>query len=376
MDRNTRWLAVAAALGLCTAYALSGGGYAPVAPEAAPRVQPGGEQPGAPPQAARAPAAARARSALKFNPASVDFGEVLVHESRHKDAALENTGAQPVNITNVRGNCGCLKIEVPQTRVEPGKSAVVKLTFTGQPGKRTEGYAAMLTTDEPESPVALLPVRGKVKQVFIVDPQTLYFDKVAKGQTKTLEATIKQAQGLPFTVKNVAASHKEFSFKWEPLAGGGYKILATVQGQQIGPLTEGAAIVTDHPVVPAVPLHVSVRITGDVVSLTPVLMAAQIPDGRVAPFETVIQRQTAGELTISGVSEAEGLPVDHSVTRSDQSNCKLTLRFKEPFTRQMPVGDFLIQTNVEAEPLRVPYRVVRRGPQFRADPALKKAAQP
>ena len=46
---------------------------------------------------------------------------------------------------------------------------------------------------------------------------------------------------------------------------GGYRILATVQGRKSGPrLLEDVAIVTDHPIVPAVYLRVAARITGPV----------------------------------------------------------------------------------------------------------------
>ena len=118
------------------------------------------------------------------------------------------------------------------------------------------------------------------------------------------------------------------------------------------------------------PLHVSVRVTGDVVSLSPVVTALQGQDNRVAAFETVIQRLTPGVVNIEKVVDADGTAVEFNVMRVDDSTCKLAIRFKEAFTRAMPVGEFLIQTNVEPEPLRIPYRVNRPGPQLRADPAL------
>ena len=354
MESSSRWIAIAAILGLCAAYALSGGG-APA--KALPAVQPRtstGAQP--------APPAPVAKSALKVNPEKVDFGEVLVGQTVRKEAAVENPTTKPITVTNVRVNCGCVKAEMPQTGIEPGQSQPLKLQFIGIAGKRPATYTVTLRTDEPENAQAALLVSGKVKQVFIVDPPTLVFGTVPKNHPKTLTATIKQMDDKPFQIKTIAASHKEFSFKWEPLPEGGYRILATVQGLAIGrPMLEEVGIITDHPVVPAVPLRISARITGDVISQTPLLMSNPGPDGRPAPFEVNLQRLTPGQLVIEKVTEGEGAALDWQAQPLDQSTCHLTIRITEPVDRPLG-GEFLVLTNAEKEPLRVPFRIGRTVP--------------
>jgi hypothetical protein len=323
-------------------------------------------------KAAQAPPPPTAPTAVKINPDNIDFGEVKVGQSKEQTVQIENTGAQLMNILEVRGTCGCLKLEMPEKKIEPGKSQPLKLTFVGQSGRRQENYTVTVVTDEPAKPASGFLVKGKVIQVFFLEPQTLYYEFVAKGRAKTLETTLTRCDGKPFEIKNISAVHPEFSFTWAPVEGKNksvYKIQGTVRGEKPGIVTEGAAVLTDHPEVPALALYVSARITGDVVSLTPQLIATRGSDGVVEPFSTVIKRLTPGRIQIESVTEshlASPGPAMHQVEFESQPiddvQCTLIIRLKGTSFEQPPQGEFVIKTNVEETPLRVPYRAVQRGP--------------
>lgn len=373
MDGSTRWIGIAAVLGLCAAYALWGGRTA-VAPQPAPPLPVAEHAPKIAPKTAPKTVAvtpetlpAAPVSVLKIMPGSVDFGEVKVIESKTVRVLIENPGALAVTIEDLKGSCGCLKLDMPEKKIESGKSAALTLTFTGQSGKRPEAYTVTLITNEDGRPRVTLPVKGKVIQTFIVEPMTLYFEDAAKGVPKTQEATITRVDGKPFVIKAVSAQHKELSFKWEPVAGSNasaYKIYATLTGIEPGSFTEGAAILTDHPTVPAMPLHIGARITGDVVSATQVLTAMQGADTRVSPFETVIKRITPGALVIKGIEDSEKRPLEFTQVRIDDASIRVTFTLTSEYPDKTPFGDFIVHNNVEAQPLRVPYRVVRRGAQM------------
>ena len=270
MDNSSRWIAIAAILGLCSAYALKGG--PPATRDLPPVLQ---KTPGRPPAL---PATPVVKSALKLEPASLDFGDVLVGQTVDKEVAVENPTDKPIAVTDVRVNCGCVKAEMPPYPIAPGTSGALRVRFTGYVGKRPATYTVTLHTDEPERAQAALPVAGTTKQVFLVEPQTLIFDNVPLGHPKTLRVTVKQAEGQPFLIRTVAATHEEFSFKWAPLPEGGYQILATAQGLKLGPqILEEVAVVTDHPIVPAVFLKVAARITREVVSRSMLLTARPLP---------------------------------------------------------------------------------------------------
>ena len=370
MDGSTRWIAIAAVLGLCVAYALWGGRAAtqpapditaPIAPDPKNKII----DPNAPPTVT--PPLAAPTSALKMTPETVDFGDVKVTEHKEVVVQVMNSGKELIKIDDVKGSCGCLKVDMPDRSIEPGKSATLKLGFTGQSGKRPESYSVSVITNEEGRPKVILPVKGKVIQTFIVDPVTLYFEDGAKGVAKTQETVITRVDGKPFNIKAVSAQHKELSFKWEPVAGSNasaYKIFVTLTGIEPCSFTEGAAILTDHPTVPAMPIHIGARVTGDVVSTTQVLTAVQGMDTRVAPFETVIKRVTPGPLEIKSIEESDKRPIEVTQTRIDESSIRVKVTLTSEFPDKTPFGDFVIYSNVEAQPLRVPYRVVRRGAQI------------
>ena len=93
------------------------------------------------------------------------------------------------------------------------------------------------------------------------------------------------------------------------------------------------------------------------------------PDGRPGWFETVIERLTPGELVIENVTEGENAHLEVRKERLEDANaavhgggcCKLMVRITDVFDRALLGGEFLVQTNVEKQPLSVPYKVIRRG---------------
>ncbi len=377
MDNGVRWVIVAAVLGFCTAYALWGG-----RPQTAPLPLQRGPAPAPIPGTVTTtstppvPIVSSAPTVLKFSPENVDFGEINVSEKRDVSVLVKNAGASVVNVTEVRGNCGCLRLDMPKKELQPGESQPLNMTFIGQSGRRAESYLVTLLTDEPGMPVVSLTVHGRVVQVFIVEPQTLYYEYVAKDHAKTMDCTITRCDGKPFKIQNIAASHPEFTFSWAPVSGSNqsvYKILATVRAPTPGVLTEGVAILTDHPSVPAQVLYLSARITGDVVSLSPVLSAAQPSDASVEPFKTVIKRLTPGKLEIQSVTDSQKRPVQFSVRQLDEFQCEITVKLLGTFPDTPPVGDFLVQTNAESTPLHVPYSSIRRGPFFLSTPPIPRA---
>jgi len=383
MESSTRWTLIAIVTGLCTAYAIWGvrtpvpAAPTVVTPESAP-LAPKKKDPAHPlnvknelPTKAQEP---DVKSALKVTPENIEFGEIKVTEQKTATVLVENTGAAPITIEELKGSCGCLKIEMLEKTIEPGKSQPINLSFTGQSGRRPETYQITLTTSEAGKPKVKIPVHGKVIQIFLVEPPTLYFEAVPKGQSKTLESTITRVDGKAFELKDITAGQKEFSFKWSAVTGSNnsaYKIQATATGIKAGAFTEGAAVVTDHPVIPVMPLHLSARVTGDVTSNTPVLTSATLADGTVEIFETTITRHSPGPLVIQGVQESGQLPLHFTLTRVDDSSCKLNIKISGAFPNQAPLGEFVIRTNVEEEPLHIPYRVLRKGAVHMTDPKMR-----
>ena len=60
----------------------------------------------------------------KHNYGFVSEGEQLVHEFK-----FQNTGNQPLVITETKVACSCTKVEFPKQPVKAGESGIIKVTF-------------------------------------------------------------------------------------------------------------------------------------------------------------------------------------------------------------------------------------------------------
>lgn len=67
--------------------------------------------------------------AITFEEATHDFGDIYRGDKVTHVFKFENTGNQPLIITNVQTTCGCTATEWPREPVLPGTSASIKVNF-------------------------------------------------------------------------------------------------------------------------------------------------------------------------------------------------------------------------------------------------------
>jgi len=392
MGKELRWVAIAMIMGLCTAYAMWGDrGAAPLPPPAvAPKTPAPPHTPVKTPSPAVTPAAVLPASALRFNPPQVDFGEVLVGQTKTTTVAVTNSGSTPLTIGSLTGSCGCLKAEMLKRKLEPGTSESLQLSYVGLSGTRPEKYLVTLITDEPGQPNVKLDASAKVKQEFTMQPEQLFFERIPKGESKIVEATLIHNDGTPVMSKDILCPRREFSFNWEKATpnGSAYRIIVVMKGLQSGAITEGVAIHTDHPLLPVVSFNVIASVIGGVSATPSVLSATQTPSRKATPFETVLKRspipgqtktELAGGLQILSITESDGAALKFEAERLDPDTVRVSIRLDEEFTRNPAVGEFVIRTNAEEDPMRLPFRVLRPGPPMRTpvlSPNLRSLAPP
>lgn len=75
---------------------------------------------------------------ITFKFISHDFGEVLQGEAKTIEFQFQNTGAEPLIISNVLTSCGCTASDWPKSPVLPGQDATINITFdsTGKVGQQ------------------------------------------------------------------------------------------------------------------------------------------------------------------------------------------------------------------------------------------------
>lgn len=347
MDTSVRWMGFAGALGFCVAFALWGPNPAPaaLATVETQKIEP----------------SKLSTSALKFEPLALDFGDIFVGHVETKTAQITNPTDKPITITDIRGSCGCISLDL-KSKVVPAKSTVeLTVHYTGLAGALKKEYGVTAITDESHDAKANLIIHAHTVAIFKLEPSLLYFEVKPEDTEKTLTTRLTRADGKPFAIRGVDIRNKAFSLKWQPVGANGteYELTCTLKAGQISAGVETLALITDHPTHPVVEVKASVRGTAAIVSLIPVLVGKWQNGRQQLVFSTPIQRNTPGTLEILELKEGQGVEVKTEFKRTAPNllNVDIVIPNPEVFLNKRRDGEFIIQTNVLSEPMRLPFTV-------------------
>lgn len=69
---------------------------------------------------------------IKFESLSFDFGTLKVGDVKVGTYTFTNIGNKPLILDDVKTSCDCTTIEYPKAPIMPGKSGVIKATYTAK----------------------------------------------------------------------------------------------------------------------------------------------------------------------------------------------------------------------------------------------------
>ncbi len=73
---------------------------------------------------------------IKFESISYDFGTLKIGDVKVGTYTFTNTGNKPLILDDVKTSCDCTTIEYPKAPIMPGKTGVIKATYTAKdPGQ-------------------------------------------------------------------------------------------------------------------------------------------------------------------------------------------------------------------------------------------------
>lgn len=94
-----------------------------------------------------------------------DFGDVPPDEIQETQITVENKGSQPLQISSVRGSCGCTVANTGEDTVSPGESTQLRVTYdptynndAGQEITRQ----VLVESNDPAAPVVEFTIRANV----------------------------------------------------------------------------------------------------------------------------------------------------------------------------------------------------------------------
>lgn len=365
MSNDTRWMALLAILGLCTAYVLWGR-HAPADTGTLPTGTVATATTAPPPTTTPAnpdlQKATHGATNLKFNPDFIDLGIVPVGENREADISVENPTEKPIQIKDLVGSCACLKIDVEKNEIPPHGSIPIHIHFSGMPGRKVDHVRGLFFSNEADTPQVSFDVRGVVKEEFVFEGVPIKFASLKKDVAKTQDATVRSDDGKPFAIKSITGESPEFSYAWDPIEGkngSAYTIHATLKSAKGGIDIDTATIKTDRAEKGSVQFQVSGTVEPDI-ACTPAIIVAEMDAKRnVAVFTTVMKRSTPGRLEILEITHGarHPIPLETVVDRLDEQSCRLTIKFKQPYPEYAPYGHMSIKTNVEEKEFVLPFRI-------------------
>ncbi len=93
----------------------------------------------------------------------IDLKEISSRTVVRRTVTLTNKGRQALEIRKIQGNCECLMIEAPKTRLEPGESMGVSLILDPIGRKGIDQRNIYIFSNDPVNPVQLIVMKSRIE---------------------------------------------------------------------------------------------------------------------------------------------------------------------------------------------------------------------
>jgi hypothetical protein len=101
---------------------------------------------------------------MKFEKDEHNFGTIRQGDKVTYEFVFENTGNEPLIISQAQGSCGCTVPEYPKNPMKKGEKGTIKVTFDSTGKMGFQDKTITITSNAPDSP-KILHVKGTIEQV-------------------------------------------------------------------------------------------------------------------------------------------------------------------------------------------------------------------
>jgi hypothetical protein len=207
-----------------------------------------------------------------FSEQGHDFGPVPRGAKVRHAFVLTNRLTESVNIVDVRASCGCTSGRASAAIVPPGKTATVEAEMDTRNfvGPKATTLTVMLMTASGREAEVKFGVRSNILSDIVLNPGSIDFGSLAKGQTPRQDLLIERAGSPawrvtrvvanPALLKTVSASLVETS---RSESGVVYTLTVTLRPEaRPGTLRDEIRIMTNDSESPTVPVLVTATVQG------------------------------------------------------------------------------------------------------------------
>ena len=98
---------------------------------------------------------------ISFAKKTIDYGTLHVGDVKTIEMTFTNTGKKPLILDNVTTNCDCTEVDWSKKPVMPGKTGVIKVTYTAKHTGLISKWVTVMSNAETDRVV--LKTTGEVK---------------------------------------------------------------------------------------------------------------------------------------------------------------------------------------------------------------------
>ena len=255
-----------------------------------------------------------------------DFGPVPRGAKVKHDFTLTNHLAEPIRILDLRTSCGCTSGKASASVVQPGESAVVEATMDTRNflGIKSTVLTVMLITASGREAEVRLGVVSNILADIVLNPGSVDFGAVRKGDTPTRELTIDRIQGQGWRFERMVSASQAITAQLvetrrDPNGLVSYTLRVGLKPDApAGPLRDEIRLISNDPETPSIPIPITAWIRGELVAAPSILALGQVTSAAGKQGKFVIRgsrpfRVTAVEGTGDGfsvvMSESAAKPV-------------------------------------------------------------------
>ncbi len=282
-----------------------------------------------------------------------DFGTVPYGTLCTQKFTVANIYDVPIQVIDIRVECGCLKAYPPNKVLQPNEQAEFAVTMNAGAFKGPNAKTMYVTFGPNFVSTAVLRFAANSREDVSLVPGEVDFGVVAQGSKASKTVVLKyNGRQRDWKLAGVASDNAAFDVEVKeasrgPLLGVDYYVTVNLKADApAGNLNESIAIKTNDPAVPVV--HVNVRAT----VLAPVRVSPDklefkdVKVGEAATFKVIV-RTEADCLLTPQPEDADGFGVETTAASTRQHIATVRFEPKKPGTFRK---ELKIRTNLPGNP--------------------------
>ncbi len=141
-----------------------------------------------------------------FSEFSHDFGEVSKGEMPEFRFKVKNIYNEDIRIAQVFSSCGCTQVSVEKKTLKTWEEGEIVCRFNSRPFNGFKQATVTVRFGPPMVGEVQLTVRGTIVSAIRMNPPSLEFGQVFRGDQKSVTTTITGQQNVPFRIVDVKST--------------------------------------------------------------------------------------------------------------------------------------------------------------------------